>query len=157
MENLFKKAEEYIWMIHDQYPLNILPLGVEALKRGVNIRSIDSMIKEENKRLDTERPSYIKAEDEEYFLESWKEGSLEIKFLEAIQVLLYVTEKEAIIAFPLVDGSFDYTGFATFQPAGLRLCQDIFEYYWSLGIYPTQERIRKSHNFRMKYHRDSEK
>jgi len=34
LESLFKNAEEHVSMIHDQYLLSILPLGVEALKRG---------------------------------------------------------------------------------------------------------------------------
>jgi predicted transcriptional regulator len=157
LENLFKEAEEYVWMIHDQYLLNILPLGIEALKRGVRFRSIDPMSKEEHRRLDTERPGYITAEDEEYLLQSWKEGSLEIGLAEAIQVFLYVTERKAIVAFPLIDGSFDYVGFATESPDGLSLCRDIFEYYWSKGSSPTQDRVMDSHKTRIQYHKESEK
>ena len=157
LENLFKEAEEYIWMIHDQYLLSILPLGVEAIKRGVKFRSIDPMSKAENRRLDPERPEYVTAEDEKYFLESWKEGNLEIRFSEVIRVFLYVTEKNAILAFPLIDGSFDYTGFVTDRTDGLMLCRDIFEYYWSQSSPPTHEKIMESHKTRMQYQKGLEK
>jgi len=157
LENLFKEADDYAWMIQDQYLLNILPLGVEALRRGVRFRSIDLANKEEHRRLDAERPSYITAEDEEYLLQAWREGRLETRLAESIQVFLYVTERKAIVAFPLVDGSFDYVGFATESPDGLSLCRDIFEHYWSQSSPPTQDRVQESHKTRMQRHKEAEK
>ncbi len=157
LESMFNEAEDYVWMIHDQYLLNILPLGVKALGRGIRFRSIDPAKKEEHRRLDAERPGYITAEDEEYLLQSWREGRLETRLAEAVQVFLYVTERKAIVAFPLVDGSFDYVGFATESPDGLSLCRDIFEHYWSQGSPPTQERVQESHETRMQHHKESEK
>lgn len=157
LESLFKEAEEYVWMIQDQYLLNILPLGVEALKRGVRFRSIDPASKEEHRRLDSVRPSYITSEDEEYLLQSWRDGRVETRFAESIRVFLYVTERKALVAFPLVDGSFDYVGFATESPEGLGLCRDIFEHYWSQGSLPTQDRVQESHKTRMRHHKESEK
>jgi len=157
LENLFKEAEDYVWMIHDQYLLNILPLGVEALRRGIRFRSIDPARKEEHRRLDAERPNYISAEDEEYLLQAWREGRLETHLAEVIQVFLYATERKAIVAFPLIDGSFDYVGFATESPDGLSLCRDIFEHYWSQGSPPTQDRVQESHKTRMQLHKEAEK
>jgi len=157
LENLFEEAEKYIWMIHDQYLLSILPLGVEAIKRGVKFKSIDPMSREENRSLDPERPDYVTVEDEKYLLQSWKEGNLEIRLSETIRVFLYINEKKAIVAFPLIDGYFDYTGFVTEHPEGLRLCRDIFEYYWSLGHPPTQDSILESHKTRMHYQEGLEK
>jgi len=157
LESLFKEAEDYVWMIHDQYLLNILPLGVEALRRGVRFRSIDPESKEEHRRLDAERPGYIAAEDEEYLLQAYREGRLEIRLAEAIQVFLYVTERRAIVAFPLVEGSFDYVGFATESPDGLSLCREIFEHYWSKGSPPTQDRVQESHRTRMQHQKEAEK
>lgn len=157
LENLFKEAEEYIWMIHDQYLLSILPLGVEALKRGAKFRSIDPMSKEEDRNLERERPDYLNADDEKYLLQSWKEGNLDIRLSKDIRVYLYITEKKAVVAFPLIDGSFDYTGFATDSPDGLRLCRDIFEYYWSKGNPPTNDNIMESHRTRIQYQKELEK
>jgi predicted transcriptional regulator len=157
LENLFKEAEEYVWMIHDQYLLNTLPLGVEALKRGIRIRSIDPMSKEEDRKLDAERPDYITAEDEGYLVQSWREGRVEPRFLENIQVFLYVTERKAIVTFPLSDGSFDYVGFATESADGLSICRDIFEHYWYKSSPPSQERVVDSIKIRIQYHKESEK
>ena len=157
LESLFKEAEDYVWMIHDQYLLNILPLGVDALRRGVRFRSIDPASKEEHRRLDAERPGYITAEDEEYLLHVYREGNLETRLAEAIQVFLYITERKAIAAFPLVDGSFDYVGFATESPDGLSLCRDIFEHYWSQTSPLTQDRVQESHKARMQHHKEAEK
>jgi hypothetical protein len=142
-------------MIHDQYLLNILPLGVEALRRGVGFRSVDPARREEHRRLDAERPGYISAEDEEFLLRAWREGRLETRLAEAIRVFLYVTEGRAVVAFPLVDGSFDYVGFATESPDGLSLCRDIFEYYWSQGSPPTQDRVQEAHKARMRHHEEA--
>jgi predicted transcriptional regulator len=35
------------------------------------------------------------------------------------------------IAFPLHDGSYDYTGFYSRSPKAVKYCGDLFDYYWS--------------------------
>lgn len=152
VESLFKGAEEFIWMVHDQYLLNILPLGVEALKRGVEFRSLEPVKKAPGRRLDYARPQYVGVEDEEYFRRAWLDGRIGARFSNAIGVYLYVSEKEAIVAFPLADGSFDYLGFASNDEAMLGFCRDLFEFFWGSGEEPSREKVEEAHERRRAYH-----
>ena len=154
VESLFKGAEEYVWMIHDQYLLNILPLGVEALRRGVEFRSLEPLKKAPGRSLDYARPQYVGEEDEEYFLGAWLDGRIGARFSEAIGVYLYVSEKEAVVAFPLMDGSFDYLGFASGDETVLGFCRDLFEFFWGRGKEPSRERVEEAHERRRAYHRE---
>jgi predicted transcriptional regulator len=156
LEAIFKGAQEYVWMIHDQYLLNILPLGVEALKRGVRLRSIDPLSKEPERRLDSERPYYIGEEDEEYLMKCWEGGHLDVRLADSIDVFLYVSDAEAVLAFPILDGSFDYLGFTSTDAATRRLCMDVFNYYWERGHEPTKERAQETHFARRRFHRDQQ-
>ncbi len=45
-----------------------------------------------------------------------------------------MSEKEvALLSFPAVNGGYDYLGFTSTDPAALRWCRDVFEYYWARG------------------------
>ena len=46
-------------------------------------------------------------------------------------VYLYLSEKTMFLAFPLQDGSFDYTGFHSSNPNAVKYCRDLFDYNWS--------------------------
>jgi hypothetical protein len=92
LESLFKNAEEHVSMIHDQYLLGILPLGVEALKRGVKIRSLEPSSKEPRRDLNPVRPDYLSGEDEDYLLRSWLDGKVDSRFSDAIDLFLYVSD-----------------------------------------------------------------
>ncbi len=59
VESLIKNAEEYIWLMHDQYILNTLPLLRERLKNGVTFRTFEPQTKEPNRDLDPMRHYYI--------------------------------------------------------------------------------------------------
>jgi len=154
VESVFKGAEEYIWMIHDQYLLNILPPGAEALRRGVRFRSMDSRTRAPQRNLERGRPAYISEEDEELFRSSWADGTIEVRHLNKFDVFLYVSEREAVIAFPLTSGDFDYLGFAAREPGALGFCRDLFEFYWGRGVEPRPEMILEAHEKRMRHYRD---
>jgi predicted transcriptional regulator len=154
VESLFRGAEEYIWMIHDQYLLSILPLGAEALRRGVKFKSLDTTEKEPHRRLDHGRPYYINEADEEFFKNSWLNGTIEMRFSDSIDIFLYVSDKEAVIAFPLNEGSFDYIGFTSDDQVMRKYCHDLFEFYWEKGKEPTREMVMEAHNKRMRLYRE---
>jgi predicted transcriptional regulator len=154
VESVFKSAEEYIWMIHDQYLLDILPLGAEALRRGVRFRSMDSRTRAPQRNLEHGRPAYISKEDEEFFRSSWIDGTVEVKHLDQFDVFLYVSEREAIIAFPLTGGDFDYLGFSSGEPKALDFCRDLFEFYWGRGVELRPEMVLEAHEKRMRYYVD---
>ena len=152
VENLMRVAEEYIWMIHDQYLLSILPLCVDALKRGVLLRTVELKSREDRRNLNPERPGYISEEDEDFFIESWKAKTTQSAFLDEIPVFLYISEKEAIIAFPLGEGGFDYIGFTSSDPAFQGYCCDVFSHYYDIGEPPPREKVLGIHEIRKAFH-----
>jgi predicted transcriptional regulator len=153
VENIMRDAEEYLCMIHDQYLPSILPLCVSALKRGVGLRSVELKAKPPGRSLDPIRPHYITLEDEEYFIRLWHEGKINSLFSEEVHVFLYINEKEALIAFPLAEGGFDYLGYYSEDPAFHKYCLDVFEFYYERADPPDPERIDKV-DARLAHHRN---
>ena len=157
VENLIRDTEEYLLFIHDQYLPTILPLGVEAMKRGITSRSVELKAKAPGRSLNPIRPDYISLEDEEYFIQLWHEGRIEPRFAEEVHVFLYLNEREALIAFPLSEGGFDYLGFSSREdPALHKYCMDVFEYYYERAEPPDQERIVRAHE-RLELYKDKGK
>lgn len=154
LESLFKNAEEHVSMIHDQYILNILPLGVEALKRGVKIRSLEPSSKEPRRVLNPVRPDYLSEEDEDYLLRSWLDGKVDSRFSDTIDLFLYASDKEALIAFPHTDGAFGYLGFYSTDHSARRYCSDLFDYYFEKGGRPSRQSVEEYHEKRKAYHRE---
>jgi predicted transcriptional regulator len=144
VENIMRDAEESLCMIHDQYLLSILPLCVGALKRGVSLRSVELKAKPPGRSLDSIRPDYITLEDEQYFIQLWHEGKIDSLFSEEVHVFLYINEKEALIAFPLAEGGYDYLGFSSEDPVFHKYCSDVFEFYYERADPPDQERMDKA-------------
>jgi len=157
VESIFKNAEENVSMIHDQYLLSVLPLGVEALKRGVSLNSLEPRTKGPRRDLNPARPGYISEEDEDYLLRSWLDGNIDSRFTEAIDIFLYVSESESLVAFPLADGAFDYVGFHSMDEAPLRYCSDLFNHYFAGGETPSRQNIEEYHERRKAFHREGER
>jgi len=154
VESLIKNAEEYVWLMHDQYLLNTLPLLRERLENGVKFRTFEPLTREPRRSLDPMRPQYIDEEDEFIFLKVWESGQVSTRFSDDIEAFLYVSEKEAVIAFPLSDGSFDYTGFYSKEPFMGRFCRDLFDFYWEKGEPLTLERGLRVLERRKKYYQE---
>jgi predicted transcriptional regulator len=154
VDSIVKGAEEFVWLIHDQYLLNTLPLFKAALMKGVRMRTFEPREKQPERILDPLRPDYIDEDDEKFFMESWKTGQVSTMFSEEIDVFMYLSEKQSILAFPLKEGKFDYLGFISSNPSMLGFCQDLFEYYWKKGSPLTLERGQRVLEFRKKFYHD---
>ncbi len=152
IESLFENAEDHVWVMHDRYLLNILPLSAEALRRGVRIRTLDTVPKEPS--LDQARPTYINEADEELFIQAWHDGKIKVRKPDTIELFLYVSEREAVIAFPLADGSFDYLGFHSGDQTMLSYCRDLFDFYYEKGVEPPRDMAEELHEKRLQYHRE---
>ena len=102
-------------------------LGAEALMRGVKIRSIDPKFS-----IPSQEPrGEVSAEDRETINNAVNTGLCEMGTLERIDAFLYLSEKEvAIVAFPALDGKFDYLGFSSRDERAHNWCKDLFEYFW---------------------------
>ena len=154
IEALFENAEDHILVMHDRYLLNILPLSADALRRGVKFRTLDTPPKEPDEGIDLARPSYITEADEKLFIEAWHDGKIEVRNSDTIDIFLYVSEREAVIAFPLLNGSFDYLGFHSGDQAMLRYCRDLFDVYYEKGVEPQRDLVEEQHEKRLQYHRE---
>jgi len=154
VESLIKNAEEYVWLMHDQYLLNTLPLLRERLEKGVTVRTFEPQTMEPKRILDPMRPHYIDEDDEIFFMKVWESGQVSTRFSDDIEAFLYVSEKEAVIAFPLSDGSFDYLGFYSKDPSMRRFCRDLFDSCWEKGVPLTRERGMRVLERRKKFYQD---
>ena len=141
VETIIRESQEYLLFIHDQYLPSILPLGVDAMKRGITSSSVELKAKAPGRSLNPIRPDYITLEDEEYFIQVWKEGRIKPRFTEEVHIFLYINEKEALIAFPFTEEGFDYLGFSSTDPAFHKYCMDVFAYYYERAEPPGQERM----------------
>ncbi len=61
------------------------------------------------------------------------EPDFEVRGLEEIPAVLAVSEREAIVAFPPVDGRWDYAGFLGKDPKFLQWAKDVFLHFWDRG------------------------
>ena len=155
IQALFENAEDNIRVMHDRYLMNILPLSADALKRGVRLRTLDPPPTGVSRN--HERPTYISEVEEKLFFESWRDGRMEVRKSEIIDLFLYVSEREAVIAFPLIDGSFDYLGFYSEDQVMLSYCQNLFDYYYENGEEPSRDSAEEIFDRRLKHHRAGEK
>jgi predicted transcriptional regulator len=154
VESLIKNAGEHVWLMHDQYILNTLPLLRERLEKGVTFRTFEPQTREPRRSLDPMRPDYVTEDDEFFFMKVWESGQVSTRFSDDIEAFLYVSEKEAVIAFPLSDGSFDYLGFYSQDPSMRRFCRDLFDSYWEKGVPLTRERGMRVLELRKKYYQE---
>ena len=127
IETMIREADEYIYNIHDQFLLSAYPLASEAVKRGVNIKSIDPVVY----RPSLEIKGEISEEDQKTLSKALEEGRLFNRKMEQFEVFLWMSEKEiAILSFPTLDGTFDYLGFTSKDDRALKWCNDLYNYYW---------------------------
>jgi len=127
IETMIREADEYIYNIHDQFLLSAYPLASEAVKRGVNIKSIDPVVY----RPSLEIKGEISEEDQKTLSKALEEGRLFNRKMEQFEVFLWMSEKEiAILSFPTLDGTFDYLGFTSKDDRALKWCNDLYSYYW---------------------------
>ena len=126
VEMLIQGAKEFIWNLNDQYVSSSFHLLAEALKRGVKTRSIDL----KNYTWDPKIRSALSDEDLNAIKTARSSGLLRERTLEKIEIFLWISEGEAVMALPRLDGKFDYLGFSSSDERARKWCMDIFDYYW---------------------------
>ena len=136
VEIIIQEAEEYLWNFNDQYIASTFPMARKAFERGVKGRSIDP---KDVQQLHPLLLDAIMPEDRQAIVKARRTGSLEERMLEKIEAFLWMNEKEVMVAFPAVDGRFDYLGFTSKDERAHRWCKDLFQYYWERSQPRTQE------------------
>ena len=129
IETVIKEAEEYLWVITDQYLPSNMPLHIAAYERGVHERDIEAKNWVVPKRIkETLRDEAAIAQSTRHARAT---GMLEERMLDHLDLYLFMSEKEvAIVAFPLTDGRFDYFGFSSTDNQAHAWCREVFEHYW---------------------------
>ena len=133
VENMIQKAEEYIWILSNQILVSTLPYLLEALKLGVEFKLI--------------LPSGVTppkdAADRMYdpiFLQALKVGKFENRFLDKIDVLICLSEKEvAALGFSNAEGKMDYHGFRAADELSFKWAKALYLHYWNLATRQTPE------------------
>jgi len=125
-ESIAEEAEDHLWVIINKRTRSVRPFIAQAINRGIGLRSISptSYVPD----LDVKRE--INEEDELAIIRAEGEGRAVVSDTDRFDVYMWVSEKTALICFPLADGSFDYTGFISKNERAIRFCEDLFEHYW---------------------------
>lgn len=122
IQEMCDDAEEYIWRITDERLNVIYPNVQNAADRGVEYRRIE--------------PLEVSESPVVTMLPPVKPGT--VRGIESVNIFMAMTEKEVGgLAFPRLDGEFDYLGFTSKEPKVLKWCHDLFLYYWSRGTEKT--------------------
>jgi predicted transcriptional regulator len=119
-ECLIREAKERIW-IHSDYVLaSSLPLIHEALKRGVEFRVI--LPKELESQM---APIELHADGADH-----DHSNVLDRSIDSVKLVLVMSERQALLAFPIKDGSPDYLGFTITNSEGLDWCQKLYMHFW---------------------------
>lgn len=128
IEKILREAEDYYLYITNETlsTASGYQLSIRALDNGVRGKGIKPTGFERSRIISDNIPEEIWKE-----LGSYKaNGSLENKYLERIDIGLFMSEKEVLFDFPDNAGNFDYIGFTSTDEKAVEWCKDVFDYYW---------------------------
>jgi len=128
VENLINEAKEYIWFNVDQYPVTALSSILEALGRGIKFRTIEQEDRIMGPHLVLQAPDEVQALSRAKSTPLIEQGTSD-----RVDVILYISEKGCVFAFPDIDGEFDYRGFTATDNRALKWCRDLFQHYWEIA------------------------
>ena len=124
-ENLLNESKENVWLLVDQFPMNLLSTINEALDRGVKLKLIEPIERvlnpnfkefssEENQALDRTRHTPL----------------VEQRMVDEACAYLFMSEARCILTLPNSDGQYDFRGFTATDESSLRWCRNLFIHYW---------------------------
>jgi predicted transcriptional regulator len=115
IQEMCNDAEEYIWRITDKRLNIIYPNVQNAANRGVEYLRIE--------------PNTVAESPIVKILPPIDPG--EVRGLDSIEIFMAISEKEVGgLAFPKINGGFDYLGFTSKDEKMIKWCRDLFLYYW---------------------------
>ncbi len=143
MERVFEEAEEWYKYIT---PFRIashasLQFAIKQLDRGVNIHALEPL----DYSLSEKSLARTPREDLKAMLDHQIKGNLEYRYLDEINLKIYMSEKEvAILSLPKIDGEVDMMGFVSSDPRFHRWCSDVFDHYWDRSITKTTSWLQEA-------------
>jgi predicted transcriptional regulator len=124
VDSLISKANEYVWILSDQALSSTFPLLMESMERGVEFRVVlpaDIGVPE----IPEERlPDFGR----------FRGKLMEPRHLNRVDHVVILSEAEAILVLPDLDGHLDYTGFRLQDKDGHTWCYDLFIHFWEEAI-----------------------
>jgi len=113
--------------LSEQILSSIIPAESEAAKRGVAVRTILP-----SKLIPPQGIVRIFTREEEGLDKAGVRRRPEVKFIDEMDVRLYMSEKEvAGVCFTTLDGRLDHLEFRGLDERSRGWCKDLFEYYWT--------------------------
>lgn len=126
VQRILEEAENHVWTLTGQYDVASARMIPRALSRGVTMMNIDRV----DGYTDLSHLVAIPREDLQVVFDARKTGQLKEKMLERVDMFLWISDKEALLAFPSNDGKFDYQGFICKDKNALTWCRKLFQHYW---------------------------
>lgn len=132
IEYVIREAEEYVWLLVDQFPLNHLSLIVEAVERGVRFR-----ILEPRNRVLSPDLEAMASDESDAITRSKLTPLVEQRMLDEVNVFMYLSEKSSVSSFPTLRGENEYRGFTSTDETSLKWCRDLFQHHWDEAVQRT--------------------
>ncbi len=125
VESMIQKAEKHIWILSNQILVSTLPYLEESLKKGVEFKLILP-------KTVTPPKDALERMGRPIFLQARKAGKFESRFLEMVDVLICLSEKEvAAVGFSNADDKLDYHGFHATDELSLKWTKSLYSHYWN--------------------------
>jgi len=120
-KRIFDEAQESLYRLSDQFLMVLIEPIVAAADRGVNYTFIYSA--------DIRVPPDAK---ESVRLRNAKNKGNFFSYTHPdVRAFIVMSEKEVMLAFPQLDGSYDYTGFNSTDELVLKWCRELFEHHYA--------------------------
>ena len=124
VENMIQNAQKHVWVLSDQILASTMPYLQESIKRGVEFKLLLP------KGVQPPKDALERA-DGRIFMQAAKEGKFENRFMDKVDVLICLSEKEvAGLGFLDAAGRLDYRCFYGTDESVLKWANDLFLYYW---------------------------
>lgn len=125
LEKVIKEAEKEVLLLVEQFPLNHLSIIMAAIERGVVFKIIEPIERTLNPDLEALAPQ------DSLTLERIKlTPQVEQRMIDKINIFLVVSENDAVLAFPTIEGEYDYKGFRAMDKHALEWCKGLFDHVW---------------------------
>ncbi|TLX67643.1 MAG: transcriptional regulator [Thaumarchaeota archaeon] len=123
-KSIYKNADEYIYQIFTEVPLDLIEPLLNRVKRGIKLNYIFS----ESVIVPKGRKDLLTKLGMKNLLDK---GLIERKMKKDVSVVVVLNEKEACVVFPTLDGAADMREmFYSKDPLFLEWCLDYFRYCW---------------------------
>jgi len=123
-KSIYKNADEYIYQIFTEVPLDLIEPLLNRVKRGIKLNYIFS----ESVIVPKGRKDLLTKLGMKNLLDK---GLIERKMKKDVSVVVVLNEKEACVVFPTLDGAADIREmFYSKDPLFLEWCLDYFRYCW---------------------------